>query len=251
MAFTVAVSGKGGTGKTTVAALIIRVLTERSGKTVLAVDADPNATLGMLLGVEVKGTVSDLREDVVEKRIRVDSGASRERQIEMMVHETLVECKGFDLLTMGAPEGPKCYCYVNHMLRNFLDGLTKSAPFLVMDNQAGMEHLSRLTTNDVDLLLEVAGPTVADVTAARRIDELVEKLPVKVARKGLVINREVGHTSGTVSRLIAEGKTELLGRIPLSEAVAALSADGKPVTELSLEDPAARAVADIVDRYIL
>ena len=137
------------------------------------------------------------------------------------------------------------------MLRNFLDGLTKSAPFVVMDNQAGMEHLSRLTTNDVDLLLEVAAPTVVNGAAARRIDELVEKLPVKVARKGLVINREVGHTSGTVSKLIAEGKFELLGRIPLSEAVAALSADGKPVTELSLDAPAARAVADIVDRYVL
>ena len=129
------------------------------------------------------------------------------------------------------------------MLRNFLDGLTKSAPVVVMDNQAGMEHLSRLTTNDVDLLLEVAAPTVVNVAAARRIDELVEKLPVKVARKGLVINREVGHTSVTVSKLIAEGKFELLGRIPLTEAVAALSADGKPVTELSLDDPAARAVA--------
>jgi len=288
MTFTVAVSGKGGTGKTTVAALIIRALTEQFGETVLAVDADPNSTLGMMFGVRVTETVSDLREDVVEKRVKVDPGASRERQIEMMIHETLVECEGFDLLTMGRPEGPKCYCYVNHMLRNFLDGLSTSAPFVVIDNQAGMEHLSRLTTNDVNLLLEVATPTVADIVAARRIDELVGKLPIKVARKGLVINRELDHTSGVpernesrpgapdkvekplggpqtqfrafgvparglerVERLIAEGRLELLGRIPLSETIAGLSAEGKPITKLSLDDPAAKAVTEIVKRCVL
>ncbi len=251
MAFTVAISGKGGTGKSTIAALVIRALTERFGKTVLAVDGDPNASLGMMFGIDVTETVSDLREDVVERRIKTDPGASRERQIEMMIHETVVECKGFDLLTMGRPEGPKCYCYVNHMLRKFLDGLSESAPYVVIDNEAGMEHLSRLTTNDVELLLEVAAPTVADIVAARRIDDLVGRLPIKVRQKGLVISRATDHIPERVKALIVEGGLEVLGSLPLSGQIAELSQEGRPITELPFDDPALKAVLEIVEKNVL
>jgi len=251
MAFTVAISGKGGTGKSTITALIVRALTEHFGKTVLAVDADPNATLGLLFGVEVGETVSDLREDVVERRIKVDAGASRERQVEMMIHETVVELSGFDLLTMGRPEGPKCYCYVNHMLRKFLDGISKGASYVVIDNEAGMEHLSRLTTNDVDLLLEVATPAVPDLVAARRIDQLVDRLPIKVRRKGLLINRVGDDMSDRAGETITEAGLEVLGRIPASDAVVGLSHQGTPITVLPLDDPACKAVLDVVDRHVL
>jgi CO dehydrogenase maturation factor len=251
MAFTIAIAGKGGTGKTTLAALIIRVLTEHFGKTVLAVDADPNSTLAMMLGVEATGTVADLREDVVEKRLNIAAGASRERQMEMIIQDTLLECGPFDLLTMGRPEGPKCYCYVNHLLRNFLDKLSKSAPFVVVDNEAGMEHLSRMTTNDVELLIEVAGATVADVTAARRIDDLVGKLPVKVRRRGLVINRDDGRAPEKVEKLITESALELLGRVPASGKIEECSREGKPLTGLDFDDPALRAVVNVIKRHVL
>ena len=251
MAFTVAISGKGGTGKTTIAALVIRALTEHFGKTALAVDADANASLGMMLGIDVKETVSDLLQDVIERRIKTDPGASRERQIEMMIHEMIVECKGFDLLTMGRPEGPGCYCYVNHLLRKFLDDLSGSAPYVVIDNEAGMEHLSRLTTNGVELLLEVAAPTVADIVAARRIDEIAGQLPIKVGQKGLVISRATDHIPERVNVLIAEGGLKLLGSVPLSERVAELSQEGRPITELPPDDPALKPVLEIVEKNIL
>lgn len=251
MSFTLAISGKGGTGKTTIAALIIRVLTEQFGQTALAVDADANATLGMTLGVEVTETVSELRDDVVEKRVRVAAGASRERQLEMIIHEMITECSGFDLLTMGRPEGPACYCYVNHLLRKFLDGLSKAAPFVIIDNEAGMEHLSRLTTNDVDLLIEVAAPTVPDVVAARRIDELVEQLPMTVRQRGLVINRSDGRMSEKIEKMIADAGLNVLGRVPISEGVAELSREGEPVTGLPADDPALKAVTEIVRQHVL
>ena len=121
MAFTIAVSGKGGSGKTTTASMVIRYLVEEVGEAVLAVDADPNSSLELLLGVEVTGSISDIREDVVERRVNIPEGMSKDRFIEYQIQSAIVEAKGFDLLSMGRPEGPKCYCYVNNLLRGFLD----------------------------------------------------------------------------------------------------------------------------------
>ena len=169
----------------------------------------------------------------------------------MMIHETVAECEGFDLLTMGQPEGPKCYCYVNHLLRKLLDELSAGTPFVVLDNEAGMEHLSRLTTNDVDLLLEVAAPTVPDVTAVQRINTLTERLPITVRRKGLVLNRVGAKISDKVEALIAESGLDVLGRVPLSEQVAELSAEEGAITTLGFDDAAAKVVLEIVEQHVL
>ena len=278
MGFTIAVSGKGGSGKTTLAALIIRLLSEQFGKKVMAVDADPNSTLGAMLGAEPTRTVADLREDAVGatggrpsfvgrndrasagRPYNVPAGADRGREIERLIHETISEQKGFDLLTMERPEGPKCYCYVNHLLRTFLDHLSRTLPCVVVDNEAGMEHLSRRTTNDVDLLLVVSGPTVAEITSARRIHELADTLPIKVKKQGLVINRASGQTGMSappfrlpeaVARHLDETGLEVVARVPQSQAVLGLSQEGRPITEMSLDDPAARAVAEMVRREVL
>ena len=169
----------------------------------------------------------------------------------MMIHEMVTECKGFDILTMGRPEGPACYCYVNHLLRKFLDGLSEAAPFVVIDNEAGMEHLSRLTTNDVELLIEVAAPMVPDIVAACRIDQLVEKLPMTVGRRGLVINRSDGRMSEKIEKMIVDAGLDVLGRVPTSEGVAGLSQEGEPVTGLPADDPALKAVTEIVKEHVL
>jgi CO dehydrogenase maturation factor len=153
MSYTIAMAGKGGTGKSTIATLIIRYITEELGKAVLAVDADPNSSLGMSLGVNVENTIADIRDDVVERRADIPAGMSKDRYIEYCIEESIVEENKFDLLTMGRPEGPKCYCYANNLLRKYLDNAEKSYPYIVIDNEAGMEHLSRRTTNDVDLLI--------------------------------------------------------------------------------------------------
>ena len=160
MAFRIAVSGKGGVGKSTFAALTVRYLARELGKTVLAVDADPNATLGAMLGVAVDASVADIREETLEKKDSIPSGMSKDQFVEFKIQQCIVEERGFDLLTMGRPEGPGCYCFVNSLLRRYLERAAEDYPYVVIDNEAGMEHLSRRTDGAVDLLLIVTEPTV-------------------------------------------------------------------------------------------
>lgn len=186
--FSVAFVGKGGVGKTTLAADLILYLAEQKTGSVLAVDADPNHNLDIALGLKVKRTIADLREEVLQKALKLAPGMDKERLIEYGVFEALLEENNFALLTMGRPEGPGCYCYVNHVLRRVLDVLVKDYDYLVMDCEAGMEHLSRRTTHDVDLLLVVCQPTIVSVLAAERIVSIAHKLPVNVRQTKVILN---------------------------------------------------------------
>src|SRR4030042_2038478 len=177
MTTTVAVSGKGGSGKTTIAAMMIRYLLEQAGGgAVLAVDADPNSCLGLTLGVEPAATVADIREQARAKTPG-NAGMDKLRTVEYAIQQAITESEGFDLLTMGRPEGPSCYCAVNNLLRKFLDELSSQYRYVIIDNEAGMEHLSRRTTNNVDLLCIVAEPTPIGSVTAQRISDLTQKLP--------------------------------------------------------------------------
>ena len=189
MAYSLAISGKGGSGKTTVAALITSYLVREKKGSVLAVDADPNATLGLALGITTTSSIAEIRDDVVERRIQLDPGMSKDRHIEYLIQQSIAESDGLDLLAMGRPEGPKCYCYVNMLLRKFLDQAAEDYRYLVIDNEAGMEHLSRRTTHDVDLLVMVCEPTVVGVESTARIQRLVDQLPIQVRDQALVVNR--------------------------------------------------------------
>jgi len=189
MALNIAIAGKGGTGKSTIAALIVRYITEEWNKAVSAVDADPNASLGPLLGLHVQNTVADIREDIVEKKANFPAGMSKERYIEYCIEESIIEKDKFDLLTMGRPEGPKCYCYVNNLLRKYLDKVGTTYPFVVLDNEAGMEHLSRRTTNNIDLLIIVSEPTIVGALTMQRIIQLSDSLPIAIKTKACVLNR--------------------------------------------------------------
>jgi len=189
MAMTIAVSGKGGSGKTTLAAMITRFLLEQPDrKSIVVVDADPNACLGLSLGVKPEVTVADIREEARAKPPS-NAGMDKVRSVEYGIQQAIVEAKGFDLLTMGRPEGPSCYCAVNNMLRKFLDQLSSQYDFVIIDNEAGMEHLSRRTTNNVDLLCIVAEPNTIGTLTAQRIFDLSKKLPIIVKKTGIVWNR--------------------------------------------------------------
>ena len=171
MAITIAVSGKGGSGKTTMAAMITRILATAGSGPVLAVDADPNSCLGLTLGLKSAGTIAQIREDVVQKPAN-NTGLDRVRTFEYGIQQAITEADGFDLLTMGRPEGPRCYCSANNILRQFLNKLSSQYAYVVVDNEAGMEHLSRRTTNDVDLLCIVAEQTpIGFVTAKKPINK--------------------------------------------------------------------------------
>ena len=250
MAFRLAVAGKGGSGKTTLAGLVVRSLVQRRQGPVLAVDADPNANLGLLLGMEPETTLADVREDANQMGRQAPTGITKPAAIEYALQVGVCEGQGVDLVTMGRPEGPGCYCYVNNLLRAFLEKLAGAYTYVVLDNEAGMEHLSRRTTNNVDLLAIVYEPTVVGITTARRLMELSGQLPVKIGHRVSVANGlpADGLSPELAGRVAEAGLVPDLG-IPRDETLYEHSANGRSVFELPEDSPALTAVRAAVDRW--
>lgn len=241
MATTIAISGKGGSGKTTLAAMMIRALLRQSAQGILAVDADPNSCLGLTMGVENVSTVAELREQARRKQPS-EAGMDRVRTFEYGLQQAITEAKGFDLLTMGRPEGPDCYCAVNNLLRKFLDNLASAYSFVVMDNEAGMEHLSRRTTNNVDVLCIAAESSPIGLITAQRIFQLARQLPISVKRIGVIWNR-------TDAEKQLNG-VESFGCVPHDEAVFDSSMAGRPIFDIEEDSPAYSAVRRILERKL-
>jgi CO dehydrogenase maturation factor len=241
MATTIAISGKGGSGKTTIAAMIIRALTRQSAEPVLAVDADPNSCLGLTMGFEVSTTIAEVREKARSKEPNTE-GMDRIRLFEYGLQQAVVEAKGFDLLTMGRPEGPDCYCAVNNLLRRFLDKISVQYSFVVIDNEAGMEHLSRRTTNNVDFLCIVAEPAPIGAATAKRIFDLAKQLPISVKKIGVIWNQthntSIEHQASSI---------ESFGCVPYDKTVFDASSEGKTIFELDYNCPAFSAVREILE----
>jgi CO dehydrogenase maturation factor len=237
----IAISGKGGSGKTTLAAMIVRLLLHRQNKAVLAVDADPNSCLGLTMGVQPLGTIAEIREQARSKS-PTNSGMSRVQSFEYGIQQAITEADGFDLLTMGRPEGPDCYCAANNLLRQFLDKLSSAYDFVVIDNEAGMEHLSRRTTNNVDFLCIVAEPTPLGAVTAKRIFDLAEELPISVKKIGVIWNR-------TESAKDING-IETFGCVPFDKAVFDASMQGKSVFDLEENSPAFSAVKKMLEQML-
>lgn len=198
---TVAVAGKGGTGKTTIAALAVRYLIDKGEIPVLAVDADPNSSLGQTLGVEVMITVGAAREQGFAGKRDIPGGITKDAFMEYKIQEALEEGEGFDLLTMGRPEGPGCYCFANNIIRRYMDALSKNYRHIIMDNEAGLEHLSRRTTRETDVLLVVSDAGVRGLLAARRVLDIAVEMDIDVGRNMFVLNRV---TPGSLEALTPE-----------------------------------------------
>lgn len=232
MSLIIAASGKGGVGKTSICALLVRYFVEAGKCPVLAVDADPNSTFGALLGIEPEKKIGDLREDAKDPA-NIPKGIPKARMVETWLQEIVQEGKGFDLLTMGRSEGPGCYCYINDLLRQFLSRLRKSYPVVVIDNEAGMEHLSRLTTDNIDCLLMVTEPTVPSVRSAQRILELSNTLPIKVGRTAVLFNKTRNGQVPDVVRTQAKPlDVAKMLEFPYSEPLAELTERGGSIFEL-------------------
>lgn len=218
---------------------------EKSRKAVLAVDADPNSCLGLTMGVQPEITVAEIREKARGKKRSGESpapGMDKIRTIEYDIQQAVTEAKGFDLLTMGRPEGPDCYCAVNNFLRKFLDELSSAYEFVVVDNEAGMEHLSRRTTNNVDLLCITAEATPLGVLTAQRISDLAKGLPIAVKHIGVIWNR-------TENAEELNG-IENLGLVPYDDTLFKASMKGKTIFDLKPESPALVAVRNILEKTI-
>lgn len=246
MPYIIAVAGKGGVGKSTLAALLVRALHDRTAEVVLAVDADPNANLGEKLGAKVERTVGQLREDLLRRAEEVSAGASKHDAVLYQLRLAMVEGDRFDLVTMGRPEGRGCYCYINNLLRAFLDEVMDDYRYVVIDNEAGMEHLSRRTCQRMDLLVVVSDATAVGVTTARRILELAKEMELEIAHSLLVISRVRGEVPGALLPVIEGAGFERWTTLPHDDAVEELAVAGRPLYELPPDRPAARAVAELV-----
>lgn len=235
---TIAISGKGGTGKTTVAALIIRWLRDNASKSILAVDADSTVSLNEMLGVALTDTVGAIREEMKRLVNDLPGGMTKQQFLDYKIQSGLVETPDFDLIAMGRPEGPGCYCYANNLLRGILDTLSRDYDFVVIDNEAGMEHLSRRTTHNLDYLLMVCDPVVRAVRTAGKISRLLDELSTRVSEIHLILNRVSGPVAQVVSDAIEEEGLKHLGSIPEDDRLLSLDRAGQPIWEAL---PASRA----------
>jgi CO dehydrogenase maturation factor len=247
MPTTIAVTGKGGTGKTTVAALVVRALVERDLTPVLAVDADPNLNLDAALGVKASVTVGDVREEGLRQIDSLPAGMSKTEFLRYRTAQALVESKGFDLLAMGRPEGPGCYCYANNVLRACVDQIADQYRFVIMDCEAGLEHLSRRTTRDVDLLLLLSDASVRGVETAARALALIRELKTTVGRHLLALTR-VDRVPPEMEPAIRERGLAVEATIPEDDELRGLDAAGRPLVEVSADSPALTAVVRMLEK---
>jgi CO dehydrogenase maturation factor len=245
---TIAVVGKGGVGKTAIAALLIKVLSEKG--VVLAVDADPSTNLNLALGLPLKETVGRVREDLTEAitRGRLPSEVSKQELLDMKIREALVESAKIDLLAMGRPEGSGCYCAANHMLRLSIDRLAKNYDYTIIDCEAGMEHISRQTTRDIDILLIISDPTIRGVTAAVRMKELMTELRTRAGKIYLAVNRVRNGLPKEIGDVIDNSRLDLIATISEDPNLASLEVKGSPLTELPPDSSLQVGVRKIVTR---
>lgn len=241
----IGVAGKGGSGKTTLAVLIIQYLLKENKKPVLAVDADPNYCLGDFLGIENFTTLMDKAEELMRLKNSLPPGIDKTLLWEMGLEEILCEREGFDLLVMGKTEGPGCYCTANNLLRYLIERLAENYPYMVMDNEAGMEHLSRRTSKDLDHLIIVANPHPLSLKSAQRIWETAEKLEIGIKNKHLVIMETLPDSTPPATTF-----TPPLATIPFDKEIERRAREGIPLLGIQEDSPAFKETASLMEKIL-
>lgn len=259
MTTTIALAGKGGVGKTTIAGMVIKYLVTNQLTPILAIDADPSSNLNMVLGLDLDWTVGDIREDLLSQVKQsltaggaamgtLQGGITKREYLDHQIRSTLSEGDHFDLIAMGRSEGPGCYCAVNHNLREVIDAISKNYRYIVIDNEAGMEHLSRRTTRDVQHLLIVSDPTQRGIVAAERIAAMRAELDIRIENAYLVLNRLVDGIPPALQEKIEQIDIPLLGSIPADSELSTLEFSGTPLVRLEDNSPVYQAVAGMVEK---
>jgi CO dehydrogenase maturation factor len=243
-------AGKGGVGKTTVSALIVRYFTRHVKDPVLAIDADPNSNLGETLGMTIEKTVGDIREDFMRDPQGVPSGMDKILYLEMLMNQVLIENKNFDLLVMGRQEGQGCYCMVNNILNRFADELETNYKYMLVDNEAGMEHLSRRTSGKVDTLLMVTDYALRGLRAVGRINGLLDDLKLDVREKGLIVNRAPKQLNQAFLDEVEQIGVPLLCTIPQDDNLLEFDMERRSILELPDDSPAVLAVNELMEKVI-
>ena len=253
MAHVIAVAGKGGVGKTTLTGLIIQYLGEKGKGPILAVDADANSNLNEVLGVKVETTLGDIREEVAGAEMAaknpIPSGVSKADYMEFKFDDALVESDNFDLLVMGRTQGKGCYCFVNGLLQAQIQRLEKNYPYIIVDNEAGMEHISRGVLPNMETAILVSDCSRRGVQAAGRIAQLIKECNMHPRQVGLIVNRAPDGklNEGTREEIEKQG-LHLLGVVPQNDTVYEYDCDGTPTVDLPEDSPVKKAIREIVDK---
>ncbi len=238
----IAMSGKGGVGKTTVSALVVRYFINHQNDPLLAIDADPNSNLGETLGLKIEKTVGDIRENFMKDPQGVPSGMDKMLYLEMLMNQVLIEQKAFDLLVMGRQEGQGCYCMVNNILNRFAEELEGNYKYLLVDNEAGMEHLSRRTSGKVDILLMVTDYALRGLRAVGRINEMLGDLKLTVKHKGLIVNRAPENLSKAFLDEVEKIGVPIVCTIPDDKNLLEFDMERRSLLELEDDSPAVAAI---------
>ncbi len=235
MAFTFAISGKGGVGKTTIAGILITRLIRKGLKPILAVDADPNMCLDMLLGTKVIKSIGGIREEAKEIAAKGNlAGIAKQDYLQLKVSECLVETDDFDLIAMGRSEGPGCYCYANNALKTIISQLSSSYPFMVLDNEAGLENLSRRIVQQVDVLLMVADPSKMGIETLLRLQSLTIEMNIRYDKLVIIINRNRNRDfSGDINSIKAKTGADLVINLADNAEIAEFAEKGRSLFDLS------------------
>jgi CO dehydrogenase maturation factor len=244
----IAVSGKGGVGKTFISAMLVKRLSEHG--TVLAIDADPDSNLPEALGVTVTKNVGAAREAIINAPARSKVASAKEDYLKLSMHEAVEEFPEFDVVAMGRSEGEGCYCAVNHVIRQVIDSRARGYDFTVVDCHAGLEHLSRRTTRDVDIMLIVTDPTKNGILTARRIKELSQELSIEFGAVLVAVNRVTEETRPLADKMAHDNGLDITAYVPYEPLVTELDLLGRPVTEIPRESPASRAIDEICNKIL-
>ena len=246
MSKVIAFAGKGGVGKTTVASLVIRYITAFDKGSLLAVDADPNSNLGETMGLEVHSTIGDIRETYMKDPQGVPSGMDKVNYLETLVEQAIIEKPKFDLLVMGRQEGQGCYCMVNNILNSFTDKLSKHYKYMVVDNEAGMEHLSRRTSGRVDMLFLITDYSLRGLRALGRIHDMLEGLKLDVKELGIIVSRGPQNLSEAFLKEVEAIGLPIVGIIPDDPLLLEFDMEKKSLLELADSSPAVQAFHKIM-----
>ena len=248
-----AISGKGGVGKTTLTALMLKILTEKKQKSILAIDANPDSNLSNVLGIPVTKTVGNVTDELkksVEKG-ELSPEMTKKDILEYRIFEILNETPSFDLLVMGRSEGEGCYCLINKLLTDIVDTISKNYTLTIMDMEAGLEHLSRRTDRDVDVMVIVTDASSLGFQTARRIKELAKEVHIEFKKIYLVGNRFAPEMEPMLKDEASKMGIELAGIIPNDDDVIQYNLKGQPILELPPKSPALLAAKGILKRIEL
>ncbi|MDY6933669.1 MAG: AAA family ATPase [Spirochaetota bacterium] len=248
MSYVIAVAGKGGTGKTTTSALIVRHLLKRNKIPILAVDADPNSNLAESLGIEIEESIGSVLASFLRDRGSVPQGMTRQSFLDLKLHQILQEGKDVDVLVMGCPEGPGCYCSANAILKGYFENLINNYNYIVFDNEAGMEHFSRKTNANIDLLLLCSNYSLKGLRTAKRLSNLVDDLKLEVKERYLLINRTPEKLDEDFNDEIRKIDLPYLGNVISDKIIEDSEIRGIPITELKDDSIAVQCIDKILEK---